>query len=132
MPGDHRTQPGDPHSWMQIAKEDLALAKAQVPGVGYGLLCYHAQQAVEKALKAVLVLKSTPFPYVHDIGVLLQLIMRAGDEVPPQIIEADTLTDYATIGRYPGAIEIEPADHDRAVALAEAVFEWAEEQIEPR
>jgi HEPN domain-containing protein len=41
-------------AWLSRARGDLALARAPLPQGGYlDDLCYHAQQAAEKALKAV-------------------------------------------------------------------------------
>jgi HEPN domain-containing protein len=53
MPED-RPVPGTAQDWMARAKSDLALAQVPLPkGAFYEDLCYHAQQAAEKALKAV-------------------------------------------------------------------------------
>jgi HEPN domain-containing protein len=37
-------------------------------------LCFHAQQAAEKALKAVLIAKGIPPPKTHNIRILLDLL----------------------------------------------------------
>ena len=48
--------PGSPEDWLRHARSDLALAQQwQVPDVLLAALCFHAQQTVEKSLKAVLV-----------------------------------------------------------------------------
>jgi len=45
---------GSSDDWLRRAKSDLAIAKAPLPdGALYEDMCFHAQQAVEKALKAV-------------------------------------------------------------------------------
>lgn len=130
MPPDRETRPDSPLEWLRIAGEDLAMARSRVPGVGFGLLCFHAQQAAEKATKAVLIIRKVEFPYVHDIGRLLELARTDGVPVPADVENADFLTDYATVGRYPGAIEIEEADYENAVAAAEAVIRWARGIVE--
>ncbi len=49
-------EPGSPEAWLSYALSDLALAKAVgIDGVLREALCFHAQQAVEKSIKAVLV-----------------------------------------------------------------------------
>jgi HEPN domain-containing protein len=49
-----RPVPGSPQEWIARAKGDLALAQAPLPEGGfYEDLCFHAQQAAEKALKSV-------------------------------------------------------------------------------
>ena len=45
----------------------LGLADADATPELFGLVCYHAQQAAEKALKATLVARGLPFPYVHNL-----------------------------------------------------------------
>ena len=58
--------PGSSEDWLRYAKADLALAQVPLPAGGlYELLCFHAQQAAEKSLKAVLMRRTFgPFwPY---------------------------------------------------------------------
>jgi HEPN domain-containing protein len=59
---------GSPEAWMQYAQSDLQLAHSgNHPGVLFEALCFHAQQAVEKALKAVLIATQVPAPKTHNI-----------------------------------------------------------------
>jgi hypothetical protein len=56
-------EPGSPADWLRYARSDLALARIERPAeVFLEMLCFHAQQAVEKSLKAVLLWKGGPFP----------------------------------------------------------------------
>ena len=53
MPQD-KPSPGTSRDWLVRAKGVLALAEVPLPeGAFYEDLCFHAQQAAEKALKAV-------------------------------------------------------------------------------
>jgi len=52
----------DPREWLNRARSDLAMAKTQGSGIYYEDLCFHAQQAVEKAIKAVLLHSGIRFP----------------------------------------------------------------------
>jgi len=48
--------PGSPADWLRHAYSDLALASTMpLPQILLEQLCFHAQQAAEKALKAILV-----------------------------------------------------------------------------
>ena len=118
---------GSPADWLRHARSDLALAKS--PPVGEEVLletlCFHAQQSVEKAIKAVLVLHNVPFPKTHNIGVLLELL-------PPEIRqdavidEAASLTEYAVSSRYPGEAEdVTVEELSAAVGVAGRVLAWA-------
>jgi len=62
MPAEDR-MPGSPPDWLHRARSDLNLARLSRPeGVLLEDLCFHAQQAAEKALKAVLVANSVAVP----------------------------------------------------------------------
>jgi len=61
------------------ARGDLAIAKAPLPkGAFYEDLCFHAQQAAEKALKAVYQHHGWPFRYTHDLDELIGGLRRNG------------------------------------------------------
>jgi HEPN domain-containing protein len=113
--------------WLRRAQSDLVLAKQPRPGdVFWEDLCFHAEQAAEKALKAVLVVDRTDFPRTHDISEILELLTRAGHTVPADVLMADTLSDYATVTRYPGDRQpVSEEEYRRAVAVAEDVVGWA-------
>ena len=94
------------------------------------VLCYHAQQAAEKAIKAVLVARCIPFPKSNNIRTLLDLLPK--DIVPPdEIDDMAILTDYAVISRYPGNLEpVEGEEYREAVRLTEFAVRWAETYLE--
>ena len=123
--------PDDPREWLRRARGDLAWAKQPKPPVTpWENPCFAAQQAAEKAIKAVFLHQGKTFPYTHDIEQLLSLLVEAGAAVPANLLEADRLTGYAMGARYPG--DEEPAtekDFQEAMALAERVVAWAEKLI---
>lgn len=58
---------GSAAEWLIRARSNLALARqAKPPEVYWDDLCFESQQAVEKALKAVLVGRGIRFRCVHD------------------------------------------------------------------
>jgi HEPN domain-containing protein len=110
--------------WVQKAENDLKNA-AYTLGMGEDCptdtVCFHAQQCVEKYLKAFLVLKSINFPKAHDIKELIVLLpSNSRPKLTPE--EQRRLTDYATVTRYPGDYEpISLAEARRAVKIARRV-----------
>lgn len=67
-----RASPGTPQDWLARAKGDLALARLPLPqNAFYEDLCFHAQQAAEKALKAVYQHHGWTFRYTHDLEELV-------------------------------------------------------------
>ena len=127
--------PTRPQSWLRRAKSNLARARllAGQPEILYEDLCFDAQQAAEKALKAVLVHSGVAFPRTHALAELLTLVTRAGLEVPVEVREATLLTPYAVEARYPGLWEeVTSGDHQEALRVARHVVAWAEKIIRAR
>ena len=63
-----RFPPDDPREWLNRAKSNLALAMNRTPDVYMEDLCFEAQQAAEKAIKAIMIMRGIEFPYVHGLG----------------------------------------------------------------
>src|SRR5262245_51044762 len=84
-------------------------------------VCFHAQQCVEKYIKALLVFRGIPFPKTHDVHVLRALVptkLRPKMEKKVQ----ERLTEYATVTRYPGSgPDIPLTEARKAVAIARRV-----------
>jgi HEPN domain-containing protein/predicted nucleotidyltransferase len=128
--GRKRYPPTDPREWLIRAKSNLAGAGQVAPGIELEDLCYDAQQAAEKAIKAVFIRRGLRFPYVHDLRQLLQLLDQAGVKVPKYVWKADELTRFAFEARYPGQFPpVTPRPYRRALRIAEGVVRWAERQI---
>lgn len=124
--------PASPQEWLLHAQSDLKLAKL---GLNQDVLaeqiCFHAQQAVEKAVKAVLLFHKVDFPFTHDLQDLLDILEAAGIHVPPDLSDVSILTPYAVETRYPGYWgEISESDISEAVSFAEKAIRWAEEVVQ--
>ncbi|WP_429885987.1 HEPN domain-containing protein [Geoalkalibacter halelectricus] len=119
--------------WLKRAKSNLALARQpRTKEIYLEDLCFEAQQAAEKALKAVLIAKEIPFRYVHDLAELLTLIASAGILIPDAVTKSAGLTEYAVAARYPGPYEpVTAEEFDQALSCAAAVVHWAEDLISP-
>lgn len=117
----------DPREWMNRAKSNLARARLRVPEAYLEDLCFDAQQAAEKALKAVMMSRGIDFPYTYDIARLLAVLQVDGMALPDSMLRAARLTTYAVQARYPGLDEpVEEPEYLKAVEVAEAVVRWAE------
>jgi HEPN domain-containing protein len=94
----------DPLAWVARAKEDYSLARSALRRkrpLTSGA-CFHAQQCVEKYLKAALVARGQTFPKTHDLSALNSLAAQAGIVVPIEPAELGPLSDAAVLARYPG------------------------------
>ncbi len=109
--------------WVAKADNDLQAARLSLRAgkeCPTDTVCFHAQQVIEKYIKALLTLHNIPFPKTHSIGKLIQLLPPAV-RFPLSEDEQDRFTEYATTARYPGWGEISMRECRHAVALASQV-----------
>ncbi|HWQ69769.1 MAG TPA: HEPN domain-containing protein [Patescibacteria group bacterium] len=120
--------PGSVADWLARARGDLALSRVPLPEGGfYEDLCFHAQQAAEKALKAVYVSRGWTFRYTHDLEELITGLQRRGIDIPEEIQQAVVLTSFAFESRYPGIGDpVTNEEYVQAVDLAASVLQWVE------
>ena len=88
--------------WITKAGYDLKSASVLLNSEEelYGTVCFHAQQAAEKALKALLTARDIEFAKTHNLLFLSDVL---NDEQITEYNEAlDRLTDHAVETRYPG------------------------------
>ena len=116
--------------WLQRAESNLEIARrARGEKVFLEDLCFEAQQAAEKALKALLIYLSGDYPRVHAFTLLLERLEQHVT-VPEPIREVVELSDYAVQIRYPGAYyPVSEEEYERALELAERVLRWVRSQI---
>ena len=90
-------------SWLKKAEKDLLTAKHELSFADAVTesICFHCQQAAEKYLKAYLVFLGIPFTKTHEIGELVTKCENKDGEISALKEEADKLTDYAIVIRYP-------------------------------
>jgi HEPN domain-containing protein len=110
--------------WVEKAEHDLTTAsytlrlRANCPT---DTVCFHAQQCVEKYLKALLVLNNVEFGRTHHISALLTLLPPSiRPEMTPE--EQERFTEYAVTTRYPGDYDpITREEAKQAVQIARRV-----------
>jgi len=101
------------------------------PEVAVDILGFHAQQAAEKMLKALLASKETGFPFSHRLADLFDLVREKGVSVPEDLEELRFLTPFAVAFRYElyEEEEEEPFDSERISALLNKLREWTTGEI---
>ncbi len=120
--------------WLEYAKSDLDAAYALLEKGDFfpRQICFMAQQAGEKALKAILIYLDIQFPHTHDLDRIRELIPK-GWEVKEKFPELYDLSVWAVEARYPGntpdVVEYEARE---TLQLAEALFDAVKEEMEKR
>ena len=116
--------------WISRANSSLDLAKTKITHrIIYEDLCYQAQQAVEKALKGLLIYFEIEPEFTHNIEILINALKQC-TEVPDNVRKSAGLTDYAVFTRYPGGYnEITKTQHEKAIKTAEDCLKWVEKTI---
>jgi HEPN domain-containing protein len=113
------------------AKDDELAARSILPieGIADTIVGFHAQQATEKAIKAVLAANGIRFPFIHDLESLIELCRDSKIEVPSILDGAKALTPFAATERYGSVVPI-GLDRNRALEWAVAAIEWAQPLVD--
>jgi len=117
------------HLLLRKARGDLAVARliAADPDPHDDAIGFHAQQAVEKATKAVLAFSQAPAPRTHDLAYLVELLATHGIEVPATIAEPEWLSPWAVTTRYDDLDDT--LDRHAAIDAAQSAIDWAQELL---
>lgn len=90
-------------AWWALAETDLRVAEAltSLDPPAWGAVCFHCQQAVEKALKALLEAMSLPVPRTHDLVTRVDLLAPSVPGIGDFADVAAFLNAFAVGPRYP-------------------------------
>ena len=120
--------------WFTFAQKDLAVAK-HLRDTFYPepmeIICYHCQQAAEKAIKGTYLACRLPggIPRKHDLTFLLEQLKNQF-EIPEDVFDhADILNAYGIIVRYPAEIQLTAAKVDQAIRYAEEIVVWGVQTV---
>jgi HEPN domain-containing protein len=115
------SNPDDPASWVAKSNNDLLCIENNLndPRIPWDVVCFHAQQAAEKMLKAFLVAQGTTVARTHDVLALVDECTAAGAPLVPFRTDAALLTQYAVAFRYP-ALGSDPDEVEGRAAIAAA------------
>ena len=123
--------------WLDFAKTDLGVAKhlnEQYYPKPLEIICYHCQQAAEKAIKAVIIAYGAKggIPKKHNLSFLLAQVKNEVD-IPEEYYDyADTLTPYGIAVRYPNELAIEEYHVQEALLYAQRIVDWAEKIVKQK
>lgn len=122
--------------WFEFAERDLRACRCLLDGKIYANACLYAQQAVEKALKGLLLYRGKTIPKTHNLPELLVLLEE--NTLTPHRDATDILNKYYLPVRYPDLIEgDEPSwfsdenEARNALTLAGKITKTVTEIIQP-
>ena len=124
----------DAKVWLSYAQDDLGVAK-HLFNTYYpkplSIICYHCQQAAEKAVKSLIILNGSQggMPRKHDIFLLLNQIINMVKVEEKFYDYADVLSPYGVAMRYPNELVLEERHAKRALEMADEFVTWAESYI---
>jgi len=107
--------------WINKGEGDRRTAKRESEAVdapNWDAVCFHAQQAVEKYLKALLQQEEIPFSRTHDLTQLLRSLLPIYGDLKALSDDLEWLTTFAVEIRYPGESALED-DAKQAVTIME-------------
>jgi HEPN domain-containing protein len=120
--------------WLDFAVQDLGVAQHLFDTYypkPLEIICYHCQQAAEKALKAVIIANGCPggLPKVHDLSFLLGR-MKNYVQIDDLYYDcADALTPYGVSVRYPNELSLEERHATEAIKQARTILDWVKTLI---
>lgn len=122
--------------WITRAQDDLQAVASLLEDGLYALACFHAQQCVEKVLKAFLLKKENTIPKIHALPELLARCAKHQNKFGQFQETVERLDKFYRPTRYPDAVagmlpEGWPGKHEveRAQKDAEAIFEFVTAQL---
>ena len=120
----------DAKEWLDFASEDLNVAEhlfATYHPLPLEIICFHCQQASEKAVKSIIVLNGSQggIPKKHDLFILLNQIRNMVDIDVKYYDFADILTPYSVVMRYPNELFLEERHAKIAIDMAKEYVNWA-------
>jgi HEPN domain-containing protein len=114
-------------AWLRKADADLSAAKtlSRQSDIAWDIVCFHAQQAAEKLLKACLIANGEIPPKTHDLT-LLRGLLEGGADTQSIADDCEYLIPFAIASRYPGeGVDPSKAEGDSAIGAAQRVRDWA-------
>lgn len=122
--------------WFNEGEVDLRRAHMSLEAEDYSWACFAAHQAIEKAMKALIIGlgRRTP-PRIHDLTELFREMADLGLEIPR--VDLSEVSQYYVTARYPNAglhrpsLSFTQTQAERAIQIAEEMFANARQLLAP-
>ncbi|HEV2645912.1 MAG TPA: HEPN domain-containing protein [Acidobacteriaceae bacterium] len=110
------------------AAEDRAAIDFDLPDSIFG---FHAQQAIEKLLKALIAWRGDTYPHTHDLRQLSTLCIESGEQLPVLPWSVINLQEYAVLLRYDTSDILPPADRDKIRSTVDILAAFVRARVLP-
>jgi HEPN domain-containing protein len=111
-------------------QDQMALVRLAADAeIADAIVGFHAQQAAEKALKAVLAAVGEEYPRTHDLRHLIERLETTSHSVPAALRDARRLTPWAVEYRYGETID-DQLDRATTLELVSDLIAWAEGRLQ--
>lgn len=117
--------------WYDMAVMDLGVARhldETYRPKPLEIICYHCQQAAEKAIKALIIYYGGEggMPKLHDLSFLLNQIKNKAYIEDKYYDYADALTPYGVSVRYPNELFLEESHVKEALEFSDDILRWVQ------
>ncbi|MGQ9626366.1 MAG: HEPN domain-containing protein [Anaerolineae bacterium] len=127
---------GEAERWLSQAEYDLEAARYNAGGGFHSVACFHAQQAAEKALKALLYARGERIVTGHSVSVLGKRCAGYEAEFASLTSRIGRLDRFYIPTRYPNALpggvpgeEYDETDSEKAISLAAEALEMVKKYL---
>ncbi|HUU59345.1 MAG TPA: HEPN domain-containing protein [Phycisphaerae bacterium] len=113
------------------ARQDEALVDEVLgaPHISDEIVGFHCQQAAEKLLKALLTACGVAYERTHNLRRLTDLLSDAGQTIPRELQDIDSLTPFAVLLRYIAPGPSAPLDRPVAREMVRTLRTWVESEL---
>jgi HEPN domain-containing protein len=121
--------------WLEFADEDYRMAQLAMEEKIYNQVCFHAQQCVEKSLKALIEARQK-VPKIHKLDDILELCLRLGYMLEQYQNDIEFIDKFYTSTRYPFIVGMLPGglpvkqDAEKALQIADTISNLVKKQLE--
>lgn len=125
----------EPKKWLDYASTDLQMAELGFQHGLYEPVCFHAQQVVEKSLKAFLLDKTGAVPRIHSLPALLKSCEKIDSSLGQFKENCKLLDPFYTPMRYPdmsigtASGKTTKSDAEGALAAAKKILEFIKKKV---
>lgn len=117
------------HVELLLRSSSLDEETTLLDGISGPVLGFHAQQAVEKLLKALLSQRGLKYPRTHDLEKLALQLTQAGESLPVTPLPLKELNAYAVQFRYEDPLVVPSPDPSNAIATIRVLREFVHRRI---